>query len=865
MPPKNRKQKEIVQDERLQAIVLTDSFETRFMPLTLVRPRCLLPLANVPLIDYTLEFLAKAGVNEVYLMCSSHADQIQQYIEQLRWAHNSLFSVTTVMSLELRSVGDAMRDLDNRGIITGDFLLVSGDVVTNIDFLKAMAFHKAKKAADKDHIVTMVLTEASPMHRARSPLDPLVFVLDSVSQRCHYYQGIAPAEGKRSQITIDPELLDDIEHDFVIRNDLIDCCVDICSPHVPQIFQENFDYQTLRGDFVRGVLTSDLLKKTIYAYTTHESEYAARVESWATYAAVAQDVLARWCYPLTPDANMVENTSYKYEFNHIYKEEKVVLAQSCRIGNSTCIGASTAVGASTAIAKSVIGRHCRIGANVVIKNSHIWDHAVIEDNAVVDNAIVASHAVIKAGAALAPGSVIGFNVVVGEGQFVPPATRIIDKHLEKDSVLCASFDSDASDEEPAHVAAHANANDTELVGDDGTGVLYMSERDLDDESELENNSVSNYSGVMYQLSSLNVSDESIASLTRRKTRRAMRRNSRNSRRMSATLMMSTDYEGGAFTEEEEDEEDFNKEAIATVERAMENNHDIDTALLELNTLRMSINVTYHERVVHFISTDTLNAKDAAVKVFGDWGALFERQVFNGDEQVDLAQIVQDTCVTLDPEHGPVLLFIALRQLYELDIIDEDNLLRWWESELSAASEGLLRVRKLTSQFIEWLRDAEEEMLCGLVRNSEESKYRSQGTPHVSIEQYEIFEGLSLVLSLEYFILRHALRIIPHIPVAEHLLSKGFVSSIRSIRHLFALQYISLSHDGTRMAHVRRRTINSANVKLLIQFFKLRERFKMSSFQMRECQLDTCSSYLIALKFDFLIVYAIFSGGFAVGI
>ncbi|KAM9912855.1 hypothetical protein OXX69_002148, partial [Metschnikowia pulcherrima] len=73
MPPKNKKQKEIVQDERFQAIVLTDSFETRFMPLTSVKPRCLLPLANVPLIDYTLEFLAKAGVNEVYLMCSSHA------------------------------------------------------------------------------------------------------------------------------------------------------------------------------------------------------------------------------------------------------------------------------------------------------------------------------------------------------------------------------------------------------------------------------------------------------------------------------------------------------------------------------------------------------------------------------------------------------------------------------------------------------------------------------------------------------------------------------------------------------------------------------------------------------------------------
>ena len=142
---KSKKLKDLV-DERFQAIVLTDSFETRFMPLTAVHPRCLLPLANVPLIEYTLEFLANAGVNEVYLMCSAHADQIQEYIENSKWmGDNSPFSVTTIMSIESRSVGDTMRDLDNRGLIAGDFLLVSGDVVTNMDFSKALQFHKQKK------------------------------------------------------------------------------------------------------------------------------------------------------------------------------------------------------------------------------------------------------------------------------------------------------------------------------------------------------------------------------------------------------------------------------------------------------------------------------------------------------------------------------------------------------------------------------------------------------------------------------------------------------------------------------------------------------------------------------------------------
>ena len=42
--------------------------------------QCLLPLANTPLIEYTFEFLALAGVEDVYVFCSAHSDQIDEYI-----------------------------------------------------------------------------------------------------------------------------------------------------------------------------------------------------------------------------------------------------------------------------------------------------------------------------------------------------------------------------------------------------------------------------------------------------------------------------------------------------------------------------------------------------------------------------------------------------------------------------------------------------------------------------------------------------------------------------------------------------------------------------------------------------------------
>lgn len=713
---KSKKLKDLI-DERFQAIVLTDSFETRFMPLTAVHPRCLLPLANVPLIEYTLEFLATSGVNEVFLMCSAHADQVQEYIENSKWvSSHSPFTVTTVMSVESRSVGDAMRDLDNRGLITGDFLLVSGDVVTNIDFNKVMQFHKQKKAQDKDHILTMVLNQASPLHRTRSQVDPATFVLDKETNRCFYYQRIPPVDGKKTSISMDPELLEDITGDIMIRNDLIDCHVDICSPHVPQIFQENFDYQYLRSDFVKGVLTSDLLKKTIYAYISKESsEYAARVESWGTYDAVSQDILARWCYPLVLDSNLVDGSSYSYELNNIYKEDKIVLAQSCKIGNSTSIGRNSKVGEATSIKKSVVGRNCTIGDNVIIENSYIWDNAVIKDNCVLNHTIVAADAIIGKNVTLSSGSVIGFNVVIGDDKIIPNNVKIAENPI----VACDAFDgnfgddSDSDSDEEEGTAGESQipslaVKDVDLVGEDGKGYVYESDVESDSYED-ESIGGDNYSGIIYQMKTLNFSDESIASVTNKRTK-----SSKHKRRHSTNSMVSESGAGPFDSEfEEDEEEDFAKEGYATVNRAIENNHDIDTALLELNTLRMSMNVTYHEvrsvttealinKIVDFIATDTLKPQEAATKIFTRWGSMFKRQVFSPEEEIDLLNILESKISVLDKSYNQVILFLAVKTLYDLDVVEEDNILAWWNQGEDS------EVRTLTTKFITWLEEADEE-------------------------------------------------------------------------------------------------------------------------------------------------------------
>ena len=66
--------------EPLQALILADSYDERFRPISLERPRCLIPVANAPPLSYAIEFLSSAGVQEIFVFCTAHADQIDECV-----------------------------------------------------------------------------------------------------------------------------------------------------------------------------------------------------------------------------------------------------------------------------------------------------------------------------------------------------------------------------------------------------------------------------------------------------------------------------------------------------------------------------------------------------------------------------------------------------------------------------------------------------------------------------------------------------------------------------------------------------------------------------------------------------------------
>ena len=100
--------------EQIQAVVLADSFSNTFRPLTLEVPKVLLPLVNVPMLEYTLEWLASQNVDEIFVLCCAHAEMIDQYLQTTRWHACTSPKIHISRSDTVTSAGDALREIYER-------------------------------------------------------------------------------------------------------------------------------------------------------------------------------------------------------------------------------------------------------------------------------------------------------------------------------------------------------------------------------------------------------------------------------------------------------------------------------------------------------------------------------------------------------------------------------------------------------------------------------------------------------------------------------------------------------------------------------------------------------------------------------
>ena len=147
---------QLKQEEKLQAIILLDSYSNKFEPFSLTKPECLLPLVGDKcLLDASVEFLIENEVKELVLFCTRHHTQIKSYVESKKW-HKHL-EIHFLYNFKCQSVGDAMREIDAKGVVRNTFiLLTASSIITNIKLNEHLELHKQTCKNDKNAVMTIM-------------------------------------------------------------------------------------------------------------------------------------------------------------------------------------------------------------------------------------------------------------------------------------------------------------------------------------------------------------------------------------------------------------------------------------------------------------------------------------------------------------------------------------------------------------------------------------------------------------------------------------------------------------------------------------------------------------------------------------
>jgi dTDP-glucose pyrophosphorylase/phosphoheptose isomerase len=158
--------------EPVRAVVLAAGEGTRLRPLTLTRPKPMVPINGEPLLHYTLKWLRQHNIHEVAINLHHCPDVIVDY-----FGDGKRLGLDIVYSYENQIMGTAgaIRKLsafaDKHPLV-----VVYGDVLTNLDLTALIAAHNRFVALDPSAGVTMSL------YHVNNPTEVGLVGMDSASR-----------------------------------------------------------------------------------------------------------------------------------------------------------------------------------------------------------------------------------------------------------------------------------------------------------------------------------------------------------------------------------------------------------------------------------------------------------------------------------------------------------------------------------------------------------------------------------------------------------------------------------------------------------------------------------------------------------
>ena len=373
----------------MKAVIMAGGEGTRLRPLTSNQPKPMMPIANRPMMEHIVELLKKHGFEDIVVTVAFQANAIRTY-----FGNGSEFGVNMVYATEetplgtAGSVRNAMDELDE------PFLVISGDVLTDIDLASVVKFHN-----ERDAMATIGL---------KSMENPLEFGIVITREDGSIERFLEkPTWGQVFSDTIntgiyvlDPAIFDYIEPDK---------SVDFSSDVFPRMLDDG---------------------KPIFGFVA--DGYWEDVGTLEAYIKAHQDVL---------DGHVSLDIEGFRVGEGIWLGEGSEVDPAATIDGPAIVGDYCRVEAGARLGEyTVLGSNVRVGADSFLERSVVHDNVYLGPGVRLRGAVVGRSSDLRRGARLEEGVVIGDECFIGEHAVIHPGVKVYPfKTVEHGAIVNSSI------------------------------------------------------------------------------------------------------------------------------------------------------------------------------------------------------------------------------------------------------------------------------------------------------------------------------------------------------------------------------------------------------------------------------------------
>lgn len=372
----------------MKAVVMAGGEGSRLRPLTLGRPKPMVPLVNRPMLEHILLLLKRHGITDVILTVQYMASFIQNQI-----GDGGSLGMDVTYSVEEQPLGTAGSVRQAAESLKDTFLVISGDALTDINLQSIIDFHRQAQS-----MATITL------YRVANPLE---------------YGVVVTGEGGRIR-----EFQEKPSWSEVVT-DTINTGIYVLEPSIFGYYARDqvFDFSK---DLFPLLLKDD---KPLYGFVA--DGYWTDVGSLEEYVRASRDVLAGKV-AIESDAEQQEG---------IWREAGVDIAPDASIHPPVYLGRDVKIGTGVIVhGPTVIGDNTVVERRAHLDRSIIWRNTYVGSRSEIRGSLLGEECNIKANAVIFENAVVGDETVVGRGAIIQPNVKIWPhKEVEAGAVVSTSI------------------------------------------------------------------------------------------------------------------------------------------------------------------------------------------------------------------------------------------------------------------------------------------------------------------------------------------------------------------------------------------------------------------------------------------